>query len=96
MQCDAQIHEWEEVDNGDDLYERKLKGGGGSRTEPVFERLDEEGLVPDLLVYLTDLYVSFPQFAPSYPVVWGAVDRGENVPPFGELVDVPSQVELTQ
>lgn len=96
VQCDAQIHEWEEVDNGDDLYERKLKGGGGSRTEPVFERLDEEGLVPDLLVYLTDLYVSFPQFAPSYPVVWGAVDRGENVPPFGELVDVPSQVELTQ
>jgi predicted metal-dependent peptidase len=93
VQCDATIHEWEAIEGTDDLYGRKLKGGGGSRTEPVFERIEEEGLVPDMLVYLTDLYVSFPDHAPPYPVVWGAVERGENVPPFGELVDVPSQVE---
>jgi predicted metal-dependent peptidase len=96
VQCDAEIHEWETIEGTDDLFGRKLKGGGGSRTEPVFERIDEEGLVPDMLVYLTDLYVSFPEHAPSYPVVWGAVDRGENMPPFGELVDVPAQHEVTQ
>ena len=95
VQCDATIHEWDTIEGTDDLYGRKLKGGGGSRTEPVFERIDEEGLNPDMLVYLTDLYVSFPALAPSYPVVWGAVDRGENVPPFGELVDVPAQQEFT-
>jgi predicted metal-dependent peptidase len=96
VQCDAEIHEWEVIEGTDDLFGRKLKGGGGSCTEPVFDRIDEEGLVPDMLVYLTDLYVSFPKHAPSYPVVWGAVDRGENVPPFGELVDVPAQHEFTQ
>jgi predicted metal-dependent peptidase len=94
VQCDAQVQEWETIEGTDDLFGRKLKGGGGSRTEPVFDRIDEEGLVPDMLVYLTDLYVSFPQHAPPYPVVWGAVDRGDNKPPFGELVDVPAQHEL--
>ena len=91
VQCDARIHEWEEVDASGDLYDRKLKGGGGSMTEPVFERIEEEQLEPDLVVYLTDLYVSYPKRAPAYPVVWGAVDRDTNVPPFGELVDVPQQ-----
>jgi predicted metal-dependent peptidase len=93
-QCDAVIHQWEMIEGTDDLYGRKLLGGGGSKTEPVFDRIDEEGLTPDMLVYLTDLGVSFPEHAPSYPVVWGAVDRGEQVPPFGELVDVPAQHEL--
>jgi predicted metal-dependent peptidase len=94
-QCDAQIHEWETIEGTDDLFGRKLKGGGGSRTEPVFERIDAEGLNPDMLVYLTDLFVSYPAQAPNYPVVWGAVDRHDNVPPFGELVDVPNQAQLS-
>jgi predicted metal-dependent peptidase len=94
VQCDAQIHEWELIEGTDDLFGRKLKGGGGSRTEPVFERIDEEGLVPDMLVYLTDGYISYPPQAPSFPVVWGFVDSGDNKPPFGEVVHVPAQHEL--
>ena len=43
VQCDAEIHEWETIEGTDDLFGRKLKGGGGSRTEPVFERIEEEG-----------------------------------------------------
>jgi predicted metal-dependent peptidase len=94
VQCDSTIHEWETIEGTDDLYGRKLKGGGGSRTEPVFDRIDEEELVPDMLCYLTDGYISYPAQAPSYPVVWGFVDSGDNVPPFGEVVHVPAQHEL--
>lgn len=94
-QCDADIQSWDEVEGTEDLFGRKLKGGGGSRTEPVFERIEEEMLVPDMLVYLTDGYVSYPSRAPAYPVVWGFVDSGDNVPPFGELVHVPEQAEVT-
>ena len=94
VQCDADIHEWEEVDNSGDLFERKLKGGGGSRTEPVFERIDEEGLNPDMLCYLTDAFVSFPATAPNYPVVWGIVNNPEGKVPFGEVVIVPAQAEV--
>jgi predicted metal-dependent peptidase len=94
VQCDAKIHEWENIEGTDDLFGRKLKGGGGSCTEPVFERIEEENVTPDMLVYLTDLYVSFPDHAPSYPVVWGVVDNASAEPPFGELVHVPAQHEL--
>ena len=95
-QCDTKIHEWDMIEGTDDLFGRKLKGGGGTKFFPVFDRIDAEDLTPDMLVYLTDLDGDFPSKPPSYPVVWGAVDRGEKVPPFGELVDVPAQAELTQ
>ena len=91
VQCDAKVHEWDEIDGTDDLYGRKIKGGGGSKTEPVFNRIEEEGLTPDLLVYLTDLDVSFPETAPGYPVVWGSIKV--NKYPFGEAVWVPKQAE---
>ena len=93
VQCDAEIHEWAEIDATEDLYGRELKGGGGSRTEPVFERIYEEQLSPDMVVYLTDLCVSFPKQAPPYPVIWGVVDNAKPEAPFGEIVMVPAQVE---
>jgi predicted metal-dependent peptidase len=96
VQCDAQIQEWEEINGTDDLTSRKLKGGGGTMFEPVFERIEKEGLEPDLLIYLTDLMGSFPSMKPRYPVVWGCVDEAyakSSPPPFGEVVIVPPQAE---
>jgi predicted metal-dependent peptidase len=93
VQCDAKIHEWEIIEGADDLYGRKIKGGGGSATEPVFERMDAEGLTPDLLVYLTDLDISVPSQKPSYPVVWGCIDANAKAP-WGEFVFVPPQAEV--
>ena len=91
-QCDAEIHEWDTVDGTDDLFGRKLKGGGGTSFVPVFERIESEGLEPDLLVYLTDLMGEFPAKAPSYPVIWGCIDASIHAP-WGEEVFVPPQAE---
>jgi predicted metal-dependent peptidase len=91
-QCDASIHEWREVVGSDDLYGAKLKGGGGTAFEPVFERIEAEGLRPDMLVYLTDLDGSFPFIKPSYPVVWGCITKDKSAP-FGEIVYVPPQAD---
>jgi predicted metal-dependent peptidase len=93
-QCDAKVQEYEEVDSNDDLYCRKLKGGGGTAFGPVTERIEQEGEEPDLMIYFTDLYGSFPTKTPPYPVVWAVVDNKEPAqPPFGELVIVPQQAE---
>lgn len=95
VQCDAKIQEFEEIDSNDDLYGRKLKGGGGTAFGPVTERIEAEGEEPDIMIYFTDLYGSFPSKTPSYPVVWAVVDNKQpEQPPFGELVIVPEQISL--
>ena len=89
-QCDAEINEWVEIDGADDLYGRKLKGGGGSASEPVFDRIKKDGEEPDLIVYLSDGYLSFGP-KPDFPVIWGLTE--DVTPPWGEIVRVPAQHE---
>jgi len=59
-------------------------GGGGTEFGPCFEWLDQRGIRPQSLVFLTDLYGSFPESAPSYPVLWAST--GGREAPFGEVI----------
>ena len=59
-------------------------GGGGTEFGPCFEWLDDRGIRPQTLVFLTDLYGSFPLSAPSYPVLWAST--GSQNAPFGEVI----------
>jgi hypothetical protein len=59
-------------------------GGGGTEFGPCFDWLDEHGVVPQTLVFLTDLWGTFPTSAPSYPVLWASTGRRQA--PFGEVI----------
>jgi predicted metal-dependent peptidase len=59
-------------------------GGGGTEFGPCFGWLDDRGIRPQTLVFLTDLYGSFPLSAPSYPVLWAST--GSRKAPFGEVI----------
>jgi predicted metal-dependent peptidase len=59
-------------------------GGGGTKFGPCFEWLDERGILPQTMVFLTDLYGSFPDSAPAYPVLWAST--GARRAPFGEVI----------
>jgi predicted metal-dependent peptidase len=59
-------------------------GGGGTDFGPCFEWLDERGIRPQALVFLTDLYGSLPPCAPAYPVLWAST--GSQKAPFGEVI----------
>ena len=59
-------------------------GGGGTEFGPCFEWLDEHGVRPHTLVFLTDLYGSFPDSEPAYPVLWAST--GGRRAPFGQVV----------
>jgi predicted metal-dependent peptidase len=59
-------------------------GGGGTEFGPCFDWLDEQGIQPQTLVFLTDLYGSFPPSAPSYPVLWAST--GSRKAPFGAVI----------
>lgn len=86
--CDAKVHGVDELDQASELSGLKPKGGGGTRFEPVFEWIDEQGVTPDALVYLTDGWGSFPKDAPRYPVIWGALMDDVKYP-FGDVVAIP-------
>lgn len=86
MQCDADIAECVEIEETEDLL-RKIKGGGGTDFRPPFKWLQDEGLEPDCLIYLTDLFGTFPSIPPSYPVIWATI-TDTNIP-WGEKVLIP-------
>ena len=89
MQCDAAVQEYVEIDDPSDLV-RMVKGGGGTDFRPVFERLEKEGIEPEVLIYLTDLEGTFPNHAPPYPVIWATI-KDHNIP-FGDKVLIPAQL----
>jgi predicted metal-dependent peptidase len=62
------------------------EGGGGTDFRPPFQYLEDRHIVPDTLVYLTDMMGPFPREAPHYPVVWCATTKTKG--PFGETVHV--------
>ena len=59
-------------------------GGGGTEFAPCFDWVEESGITPQTVVFLTDLYGSFPSSAPSYPVLWASTGRRQA--PFGEVI----------
>jgi len=59
-------------------------GGGGTDFRPCFEWLGERGIVPQPLVFLTDLCGTFPDDAPTFPVIWASTEARRA--PFGQVV----------
>lgn len=76
----------------DDEFVFNARGGGGTAFSPVFQYLDEHGIEPAGVVFLTDLYCNDYGNAPDCPVLWVSnVDHRDNdygygKPPFGEVV----------
>ncbi|WP_263356642.1 vWA domain-containing protein [Acidicapsa ligni] len=80
---DAVVHKVETYQAGEQVSLRPF-GGGGTEFGPCFEWLETKGIQPQTLVFLTDLYGSFPPFAPDYPVLWAST--GSRQAPFGQVV----------
>jgi predicted metal-dependent peptidase len=59
-------------------------GGGGTNFSPCFRWLDERGIVPQTLIFLTDLCGTFPEDAPTYPVLWASTESRRA--PFGQVI----------
>jgi predicted metal-dependent peptidase len=63
-------------------------GGGGTDFRPCFDWLHDRGVVPQTMVFLTDLCGRFPSEAPPYPVIWASIET--RTAPFGEVVPMES------
>jgi predicted metal-dependent peptidase len=91
MWADAAVHRVDEASTMDELEDVRAKGapgGGGTSFVPVFDKIAEDHIQPDTLIYFTDMEGRFPTVAPAYPVVWASIGDKENVGPFGTTVPV--------
>lgn len=90
MTCDAHVHEVVKIRKFEDFLKKiKFSGGGGTDFRPVFDKVKEMRMEPELLVFLTDTYGSFPEKAPQYPVLWVITEESGKVP-WGQFVYIPN------
>jgi predicted metal-dependent peptidase len=82
--CDSVVNHVDTFGPNDELH-FAIHGGGGTAFEPPFEYVAQNNITPACLVYLTDMYGSFPG-APEYPVLWCATT--DVIAPFGETVRI--------
>ncbi len=88
LACDAELAKgapwvyeaWEEFS-----LPQNIKGGGGTRFEPVFDWMAQQP-TPELLVYFTDGQAPFPKQEPHYPVIW--LIKGKVKPPWGRKIQL--------
>ena len=80
---DTEVHTAEVFQAGQPIALTPV-GGGGTNFAPCFRWLNERGIVPQTLVFLTDLCGAFPKEAPSYPVLWASTDQ--RPAPFGQVI----------
>jgi len=84
---DADIHAVLHNPSYDELV-ANLRGGGGTSLAPPFEDVEKRKLKPDLFVYFTDTFGTFPQKTPTYSVIWIVVRTFQTLDirvPFGTV-----------
>jgi predicted metal-dependent peptidase len=83
--CDAVVQSSQQFGPSEPIH-LDPKGRGGTDFRPVFEWVEENGIAPVCLIYLTDLCChSYPPI-PEYPVLW--VTDSRRTAPFGETVRI--------
>lgn len=90
MDCDVRVTRVQVFERGDPVELLPVRGGGGTAFIDPFTRVEEEGINPAFLVYLTDMDGRFPDEAPPFPVLWASTTplRRAKQAPFGETMEV--------
>jgi predicted metal-dependent peptidase len=95
LQCDEELtsDDWVEPPQ---LAEFQVTGFGYSDMSPAMLHLAEDPEVHAVLV-LTDGHIDYPEFDPTYRVVWGLLGQinEEFFPPYGEVIRLPFLYELS-
>ncbi|MGA9672939.1 MAG: VWA-like domain-containing protein [Terracidiphilus sp.] len=80
---DKEAHKVETCEAGQPVNLNPI-GGGGTDFGPCFDWLEEQGIRPQTLVFLTDLCGTFPETDPGYPALWASTEW--RWAPFGSVI----------
>ncbi|CAC9971376.1 Sll7028 protein [uncultured Gammaproteobacteria bacterium] len=67
-------------------FPASLGGGKGTNFNPVFDYINAQDKVCDVLIYFTDAKGKFPEIKPNYPVMW--LVKGKEVIPWGARIQL--------
>lgn len=85
--CDAAVNKVVEF-GPHDVVVLEAVGGGGTSFKPPFRYIEDKGLSPKCLVYLTDGYGDFPdEDDVPFPTLW-AINNMDVVAPLGETIQI--------
>jgi len=88
--CDSEIRREQHIFGFGTVNPEIFVGWGGTNYNPVFKRVEELRIRPDILIYFSDLVCGiecFPERAPFYPVIWVCTSEEPRIkPPFGEVI----------
>lgn len=82
--ADAQVCRIDRFERGESLNWQPA-GGGGTDFRPALEAIEQDATAVCCLC-ITDLYGTFPDSAPSFPVLWLATS--DVIAPFGETIPI--------
>ena len=78
-----------EAENIEEVIERCNKTGGTDFI-PVFNLIAQADKRPACVVWLTDLFGTWPDFTPNYPLLW-VVGKNHSTAPYGKILELPAQ-----
>jgi predicted metal-dependent peptidase len=94
LSCSDRIFNPQVFQKGDKI-EYEPSGTGGTEAWPVWKYFEQENIIPNCVVYFTDLVIFEFGKNPTYPVIWTVDPAGmedfdftawENRVPFGEVI----------
>lgn len=84
---DTKVHAHREVEPHELEFDAPPVGGGGTSFTELFPWIEAQGIVPEVVIILTDMYGTFPREAPEFAVIWASTSRGIKGP-FGETIEI--------
>lgn len=85
---DSKVQGVQDIEPDEDI-KLEAVGGGSTKFSPGFNYIDENGLTPKAVIYLTDGEShDFPEQEPDYPTLWIKYGHYNFKPPFGETIAV--------
>jgi predicted metal-dependent peptidase len=85
--CDAAVQHVDEYTDANPITITP-RGGGGTDFRPVGDYIRQHNIDPRVVIYLTDLYGTFPDNEWPFPTIWCSYNNPDGQAPFGETIAI--------
>lgn len=91
ISCDADVHDFRKIYDSSEIESHRMIGGGGTSFIPVFDKINDENIDIDVLIFFTDGWGEFPSDYEmnNFKTIW--LITTDVQPPFGKKIQYNSE-----